>query len=279
MELEFKKFNSEGYMGPYKLLEYPDCLNILSEKYIPKQLYAWQKSIHEKSALVTNLASHPTIIQKLKKILGNNILLWGSAFVHQKPNNEHTWHLDVEYGSFKGLTLWLGLKNVNQKTPVSLITHSHNIDTAPQELKNNDNINIKDDNAVLERAKKIDPSCEIKTFHLNPGEFIIWSGRTWHKTSNTDKKARDSIILQYCSTDNIVKIPANYEYPNTQWSDKQPPCILVSGEDKINKNIILDKSKILLKNNFINKIKIKIFYKIRFKLASIFRSVVRKILK
>ena len=68
MELEFKKFNSEGYMGPYKLLEYPDCLNILSEKYIPKQLYAWQKSIHEKSALVTNLASHPTIIQKLKKI-------------------------------------------------------------------------------------------------------------------------------------------------------------------------------------------------------------------
>ena len=87
------------------------------------------------------------------------------------------------------------------------------------------------------------------------------------KTSlNTSKKARETILLQYCSTDNIVKIPANYEYPNTEWSDKKPPCILVSGTDKINKNIILDKSKILLSNNFINKIKINIIYKIRFKL-------------
>jgi hypothetical protein len=40
--------------------------------------------------------------------------------------------------------------------------------------------------------------------------------------------------------------------------------------------MILDKSKILLSNNFINKIKIKIIYKIRFKLSSIFRSIVTK---
>jgi len=92
MELEIKKINLEGYTGPYKLLEYPDCINILNEKYIPRKLYAWQKSIHEKSALVTNLASHPLIIQKLRKVLGNNILLLGGTFVHQKPNNEHTWH-------------------------------------------------------------------------------------------------------------------------------------------------------------------------------------------
>jgi ectoine hydroxylase-related dioxygenase (phytanoyl-CoA dioxygenase family) len=276
MELEIKKLDLEGYMGPYKLLDYPDCLNILNEKYIPKKLYAWQKSIHEKSAVVTNLASHPLILEKLRKVLGNNILLWGSIFIQQKPNNEHPWHLDVEYGSCKGLTLWIGLKNLSEKTSISLITHSHNIDTAPQELKKNDNIDIENDNAVLESAKKFNPNCELKTFYLSPGEFIIWSGRTWHKTSNTSKKARETILLQYCSTDNIVKIPANYEYPNTEWSDKKPPCILVSGVDKINKNIILDKSKILLSNNFINKIKINIIYKIRFKLSSFLRSIVTK---
>ena len=62
-------------------------------------------------------------------------MLWGSLFVDQKPNGQHAWHLDVEHGSWDGVTVWIGLKNLSEKTSLSLITHSHLLKTAPLELK------------------------------------------------------------------------------------------------------------------------------------------------
>ena len=93
------------------------------------------------------------IKDKLNTLLGNDILLWGSHFIHQKPGQEHEWHLDVEYGSWKGVTLWLGLKNLNNKTSLSLITHSHLLDTAPRELSDKKKLNLNNDNEILKRQK------------------------------------------------------------------------------------------------------------------------------
>ena len=86
------------------------------------------------------------------------------------------------------------------------------LNTTPIELKKKINLDCADDDAVLREAKKIDSRCELKTFYLKPGEFIIWSGRIWHETLNESNKVRQSIILQYCTPENKVKIPLNFEF-------------------------------------------------------------------
>ena len=125
MSIDVEKFNIEGYLGPFKIHEYHQISSLLKERYIPRQYYTWLKSPHEKSEPIVKIAADKNIVDKLKHILKDNILLWGSLFVEQKPGNRHSWHLDVEHGSWEGVTVSIGLKNLNNKTSLSLITHSH----------------------------------------------------------------------------------------------------------------------------------------------------------
>ncbi len=276
MEDQINKFNKYGYLGPFTLFDKKECEKILQERCFPPKTYTWYKSIHEKSSIIRDLSLNSLILEKIKNILGKDILLWGSHFIHQKPKGYHAWHLDVEHGAWNGITIWIGLKNLSNKTPLSIITKSHLINTAPQELKKKHNIDVTDDKLVLSSAKKYDPDCELKEFYLKEGEFIIWSGRTWHKTSNMSEQARDSIILQYCTTDNSVKIPQNYEYPHTKWSEQKPPCFLVNGEDKFKKNNILTKMDLENNNNLINKFKTKFIYRTKYKLTSFYKEILNR---
>ncbi len=278
MKFEKNKFDAEGYSGPFRFLNEDNCKKLLEEKYIPRKNFAWQKSIHEKSKNVLSVASNPIILEKIQDILGLNILLWGSCFIKQKPADKHPWHIDLEHRSWDGVTIWVGLKNLNNNTPLSIITYSHIIDDFPQALKDK-NIDINNDEDVLAEAKKINSKCELKTFYLKPGEFIIWSGKIWHKTNNLSNKDRESIILQYCSPNNLVKIPLNYDYKNMKWSDDKPICVLVSGKDKDKLNRILEKSSFKLEESFIDEIFTTLknkYYKLRFKLSSIYRKIFAK---
>jgi len=251
-----EKFATEGYIGPFKLPDDIKLNAVLQERYLagvnrlsaffPRRFLTWYKSLHEKSVPVLKTASVSEITDKLQAVLGDDILIWGSQFIAQKPEHAHSWHLDVEYGCWNGATLWLGLKNLNSKTTLSLITHSHLLQTAPQELKDKFGVDPRDDDAILNEAKKLDPRCELKTFILTPGEFVIWSGRAWHSTSNKSDKTRFSIILQYCTPDNVPRIPLNYDYPDTKWSDVRPPCVMVKGSDRFHRNKILYKKDIEL---------------------------------
>ena len=249
-----EQFATEGYIGPFKLSEDIELDALLQERYLAginrllgvfrRRFLTWYKSLHEKSVPIIRAASAPDIVDRLQVVLGDDILLWGSQFIAQGPNGTHNWHLDAEYGCWNGATLWLGLKNLSSKTTLSLITHSQLLQTAPQELKYKLGVDPRDENAILQEAKKLDPRCELKTFVLNAGEFVIWSGRVWHATLNQSDKTRFSIILQYCTPDNTARIPLSYGYPDTKWSDVRPPCVMVRGDDTFRRNVVLQRRDI-----------------------------------
>ena len=273
MKIDLDKFNKEGYLGPFKLNDQSKFSSLLRETYIPRKLYTWYKSPHEKSAQIVRIASDESIVDKLRQLLGNDILLWGSLFVNQKPGSKHEWHLDVEHGSWDGATVWIGLKNLNNKTSISLITYSHLLNTSPIELYKKNNVDRSNYQVILEEAKKLDSRCELKTFYLSPGEFIVWSGRIWHATLNKSTKSRQSIILQYCTPDNIVKIPKNFDFPDTLWSKTKPPCISISGIDNFNYNKVLSKVDIKHSNEFLHNLKTSVIYNARFKLSAIYHKL------
>ena len=82
------------------------------------------------------------------------IYFCGEVASLSRPGNQHSWHCDLEYENWDGITIWIGLKNLNKKTELSLITHTHTIDTFPQKLSEK-NIDLNNNNEVLYEAKKL----------------------------------------------------------------------------------------------------------------------------
>ena len=259
MNIDNNKFDLEGFTEPFKMLDLHECKKILREKYIPKKNYTWMKSVHEKSFEIAKLASRRNLVDKVKQTLGSDIILWGSCLINQGAGNQHSWHCDLEFENWDGVTIWIGLKNLNEKTPLSLISHSHKIDTFPQKLVEK-KINLENDKEILDEAKKLNTNCEMRTFKLKAGEAIMWSGRVWHKTINLSTKPRESIILQFASPKNKIKIPVKYDYKNMEWLDKNPPCLLVSGEDKYGINKIIKINDLKINNKLISFIEKNIFF-------------------
>ena len=81
MNFEKNKFLDLGFAGPYKIFDEKNCEKLLEEKFVPKNQFLWTKSIHEKSTKVVSVASKEIILDKIKEILGKDILLWGSCFI------------------------------------------------------------------------------------------------------------------------------------------------------------------------------------------------------
>lgn len=258
---DYQQFAAEGYSGPFPLLSEAEAESLLQERFFPPSFLTWYKSPHEKSLRLFKAASSANLVEIISKLMGKDILLWASYFIGQKPGQKHGWHLDVEFANAKGLTVWLGLKNL-ESTKVSVISGSHLLNVTPQELSKSENIDIYDNEAILLAAKKLDPNCELKEFILKPGECVIWSGKAWHTTTNEGSTLRHCIIFQYCTPDSQMKIPLNYEYPNTKWSDVQPPCIQIDGQDLFKRNCLVDKPKSSLIYSFRHSV---ILWSFRFK--------------
>ncbi len=221
-----------GIYGPATLSSkyYPfgQYENLLDDRFIPASMYTWYKSTHEKSKRVAEFAKNPEILRVVKKFIGNDILLWGSHFIHQKPGGVHSWHADVEHMNWDGVTVWIGLKNLSLESSVSVMSYTHEFSSSPPPYSES-TPSEESDKKVLEAAKKLDSRCELKTFCLEVGDFIVWSGKAWHATRNDSNLIRHSIILQYSKPNAKVRIPLTYSYPNTQWSAVHAPCLQISG--------------------------------------------------
>jgi Phytanoyl-CoA dioxygenase (PhyH) len=244
MDLDLAAFQRDGYAGPFRAFDRAHADALFEEAYFPPQLLTWYKSVHEKSVPVVDAAGAPAVLRTLEPIIGNDILLWGTQFMFQKPGGRHAWHLDVEYGKWNGATVWIALKNLNAKTTISVITRSHLLDSSPQQLSRAKGIKSSDTAGILRGAQELDPTCEVRTFSLQPGEFILWSGRTWHATANDSDRIRSSVIFQYCSPDNATSMPASYDYPGTKWSTVPPPCVQLQGVDRFHRNRVLSTAEV-----------------------------------
>lgn len=244
---DIAQYNEQGYMGPFPLFE-PEEAKIYFNRCFgyPRLLLPWAKGRHTVVKALALLSKEPQIISKLRPILGDNILLWGSMLIRQKASAKHPIHVDVEHFKWKGVSVWIGIENVISGSSFGIITRTHSFNISPEELHSNQDINDLNDSSVLEAAKRINPNCRLVYLDVKDGEFIIFNGKLWHGTKNNTNKTRSSILLQYTTPDNKTRIAKNYVLPNTAWYDTNPSCLLVSGEDnfRINKLLKITNSNI-----------------------------------
>src|ERR1044072_6178600 len=98
-------FLAQGYAGPYPLLNKRESELLVSrENVLSNLLLPTVKQRHVTSQAIASVALRKEILEKIKPILGDNILLSGSQLIHQHADAIHEWHVDTEHTEWEGIT-------------------------------------------------------------------------------------------------------------------------------------------------------------------------------
>src|SRR5687768_6332874 len=95
---ELKQFKEQGYIGPFPLFKKGEVESRFNScKWYPDVLLPWRKSRHAAVRAMAEIGMHPVILAKVVSILGQDVLLWGSQLIEQKPFKKHRIHIDIEH--------------------------------------------------------------------------------------------------------------------------------------------------------------------------------------
>ena len=228
-----------GYSEPTSLLSSTQLQQTLNARVkYPARLLPWLKGRHSVDRTTAEIASHPALLKILRELLGEDILLWGSQIIEQKPGKRLHWHVDQEHKVWKGVSVWIGLKNVQPFKSVSIVSGSHLFNSDPADC-----LSGKSDHQQLQIViSRQSGESKIVDLNIKDGDFFIFHGKTWHATRNETDSSRYALLLQYCTPDQKVMAVKDIQYPNITWHSFSPECLLVSGSDrhKINEVITMD---------------------------------------
>lgn len=237
-QAEKQQFQDSGYLGPYDLISPEDVDRIsATAKRFPRHLLPFPKSTHILYPEMYKLATHPALLDRVKALLGEDVILWGSQIIYSYPVTKHRWHVDVEPKHFGGVTAWIPLENAFKT--IRVIGRSDKFNISPQELEAQNGLDIRDDEAVMAEARKLDPEAEMVTPEIQRGQVVLWDGPTWHAATNPSKAVRLVLILQFSTPEPKIREPLDFKLPNTTFSDRQLPCLLLSGEDRFGVNNLM----------------------------------------
>ena len=195
----------------------------------------WYKSAHILVPEVARVGKAGEILEKIKSLLGLDLLLWGAQLIVKKKGESHSWHEDIEHNAWEGVTVWLGLKGVGPENTLRLIPGSHHFGVRPNEIAKLTKMDLSSDPAVLEAARKYKPDASILELKMRPGEYVAFAGRMWHGTKDKGHEFRTALILQYCRPDSRIRIPESFE-ETSKWYPVQPRVLGVSGDLNSNMN-------------------------------------------
>ena len=117
---------SSTCLSKYKIKE----MNMALDKYLldhKNENNEFVSGLYERDQAFLKFALYPEIIDEVKQLIGEDVILWGSSLFckAEKTGNETPWHQDGEYWPIKplkSLTIWLAIDEVtNDNGPLQYI--------------------------------------------------------------------------------------------------------------------------------------------------------------
>src|SRR5262249_13043628 len=150
---------------------------------LPKPLL-WEKGRFATDRALYDLAVRPSLLSRLRELLGEDIVLWGVDVLVRKPGAEHPWHTDIESSASDSrfISIWVGIQNSSRASTLKLISRSHLFGKTVQEAASQEGYRRGEapDEMVLHWAQKIDAQAELVQPEVSDGECIVFDGRLWH---------------------------------------------------------------------------------------------------
>ncbi len=229
------EFETRGFCGPVNVLGLfarRRLVHHIKSKALrpPKD---WYKGLAAADPKVRQVGLLPSIVDTVRELIGPDIVLWGANVIRRKPGQAHPWHCDMESHHREGgfVTVWLGLENVTTQTSPIFISRTHLNPKPVQQVRAENGVerSALNDEAALALARQSDPACQLATPIVSNGQAILFDGRLWHATHNTQRRrTRLALLLQYCRAELEVRLPVEHqhEWP-FQMTDRVAPVVAV----------------------------------------------------
>lgn len=232
---EVRQFHHLGYLGPYTAVDVEEMAAIrhrIEQEVLPTT--GWNarnplQSRHLDHRLVHDLVASREILGRLRRLIGDDIVLWASYFFTKEPGGkEIPWHQDANFWPIEpplNISIWMAVDEVTtENSCVQIVPGSHR--TVVRHLPSRDGMAF---------AEEADPT-EVDTgaaidMELSPGQFFIFNERLLHHSNaNTSDRRR-------------MGLSARYTVPFVNILDQDAPplfrghaCVVVSGTDRFGLN-------------------------------------------
>ncbi len=233
-------FSEDGYLAPVPLLTAAQC-QLVANSFRSGSLVepaVWEKGLAVHDRLIFDIATRPAIIGVLRKLMGNDVNLWGASIQHRQPHAVHPWHSDIESlgASGKFVSLWIGIENTSRASSLKLVRRSHRFGKSVQEVQIGNGFKRGEakDTDILNWAQELDPKADLRQPDVSDGEAIVFDGRLWHGSENElADRTRLALLLQYACGDATVRMPDPKHWeagPVRHIEKERPPVVVVSGQ-------------------------------------------------
>jgi len=230
-------FDELGYAGPVPVFSPEECRTFLRELELPgrPEPLRWFKGHASTDRLFFALATDPRVVEPVRSLLGDDVILWGASLAQREPGQVHAWHTDIESSDPRGgfVSVWIGLDNTSQESTLALVARSHRVGEPLQKAAFDRGVRRGEAGAddVLGWARRSEPSAALVQPDVHDGDAIFFDGRLWHRSHNTRASGRrTALLLQYAAARHHVRIPdlTNLEWP-FRFRPERPPVVVVSG--------------------------------------------------
>ena len=232
---EVRQFHHLGYLGPYTAVGVEDMAAIrdrIEREVLPTT--GWNarnplQSRHLDHRLVHDLIASPEILGRLRRLIGDDIVVWASYFFTKDPGGkEIPWHQDANFWPLEpplNISIWMAVDEVTtENSCVQIVPGSHR--RVIRHLPSRDGMAFGEeaDPAEVDTDAAVD-------MELSPGQFFVFNERLLHHSNaNTSDRRR-------------MGLSARYTVPFVNILDQDGPplfpghaCVLVSGGDRFGLN-------------------------------------------
>lgn len=201
-----EQYRQQGYSGPIQAFTeaearygYERFFEVLGQSPAnpgpsTQDMSAW----HHKYRWAYDLASHPSIVDPISSILGENVILWAMHFWYKEPGNDKyiPWHQDINYWPMEpaiNATAWCSLGvSVTDNGCLRVIPGTH------REIVQHEDMGDKGSafgqgiaSAHIDEDKAVD-------LEMTPGQAVFFNESIFHGSNrNTSSIARVAFSVRY----------------------------------------------------------------------------------
>ncbi len=221
-------FNRDGYLAGIRIFDEEEIIEIRRyfDELLARTLAAGGDSYsiataHLRHGRVYDILTDPRIVSRVKDLLGDDVIAWGSHFFCKMPGDGKrvSWHQDSSYWPLTpsmAVTAWLAIDDATvENACMRYIPGSHHMGHLTYSLSENDEGNVL--NQTVPGAENFGKPVDVQ---LKAGEISIHSDLLLHGSeANQSNKRRCGLTLRFCPA--VVRAGLG-------WNGKG---VVVSGQD------------------------------------------------
>ena len=200
-------FNRDGYLMKIRIFNDAEIAEIRRyfDELLAKTIAAGGDSYsistaHLRYGRVYDILTDPRIVLRIKDLLGEDVIAWGSHFFCKMPGDGKrvSWHQDSSYWPLtpsRAVTAWLAIDDATvENACMRYIPASHHLGHLTYTLSETDEANVL--NQTVPDAENLGRPVNVE---LKAGEISIHSDLLLHGSeANESNKRRCGLTLRYC---------------------------------------------------------------------------------